>query len=40
MDMDAQGIGMLENPLEEIMVPANWKICAAKCALDVRIEPG
>jgi hypothetical protein len=30
---------MLENPAEQIMVAANWKICAAKCALDVRIEP-
>ena len=39
MDMDAQNVGMLENPVEQIIVPANWKICAAKCAPDVRIEP-
>jgi hypothetical protein len=37
--MNAQNVGILENPVEQIMVPANWKIGATKCALDVRIEP-
>src|SRR6266480_2228362 len=38
MDMDAQDIGVLQNSIENILVPADRKICTTKHALVVRIE--